>query len=208
MSARYDLIGEGYALARHPEPSWQARIDSNLAGTSTIVNVGAGAGSYEPDDRFVVAVEPSGLMISQRAPRPLASVVRAVAGGIPLRDHAVGAALAVLTLHHWPDWRAGVAEMQRVATSRLVVLTFDPVVHNQFWLIREYLPEVAALESNAPPPPVEIARALAGRAEILDVPRACADAVLPAFWARPERYLDPGVHRFSASLVSLPAHVL
>lgn len=207
VSARYDVIGDGYGLARRAEPSWQARIDAHLAGAARVVNVGAGTGSYEPADRFVVAVEPSSVMISQRPARPSASVVRAVADRLPLRDESVDAALAVLTLHHWPDWRAGLAEMRRVSTGPVVVLTFDPVVHNAFWLIREYLPEIAALASNAPPSPAEIADAIGGDIEVLTVPRGCVDAVLPVFWARPDRYFEPGVHRFSSSLASLPTSV-
>lgn len=97
--------------------------------------------------------------------------------------------------------------MRRVATDAVVLLTFDAAVHNTFWLITDYLPEIADLPSNAPPSPEELAAEIDGVIEVLPVPRQCADAVLPAYWARPERYLEGGVHRYSSSLASLPEPV-
>jgi ubiquinone/menaquinone biosynthesis C-methylase UbiE len=123
----YDEIGSVYARHRRPDPRLADLIDGALGDARTVVNVGAGTGSYEPTDRTVVAVEPSGVMIGQRSPGS-APAVRAVAESLPFADRSFDAALAVLTVHHWTDAAAGLAEMARVA-GRVVVLTFDKVVH-------------------------------------------------------------------------------
>ena len=155
------------------------------------MNVGAGTGSYEPRDRWVLAVEPSATMIAQRPPGA-APVVRAVAESLPLADATVDAAMAVLTIHHWADWRAGVAEMLRVTRSRVVVWSFDPDAIDDFWLVRDYLPEIGELDRGRFPAVDELADALGGaRVENVPIPRDCRDGVLAAFYARPERYLDP-----------------
>jgi SAM-dependent methyltransferase len=158
-----------------------------------VVNVGAGAGAYEPRDRWVLAVEPSETMIAQRPPGA-APVVRARAEALPLADATVDAAMAVLTVHHWSDWRAGVAEMLRVARRRVVVWSFDPDAIDEIWLVRDYLPEIAELDRGRFPPVAEFAAALGGaRVENVPIPHDCRDGVLAAFYARPERYLDPVV---------------
>ena len=158
-----------------------------------MVNVGAGAGAYEPRDRWVLAVEPSETMIAQRPPGA-APVVRAMAEALPLADATVDAAMAVLTIHHWSDWRAGVAEMLRVARGPVVVWSFDPQAIDEFWLVRDYVPEIAELDRGRFPPVDEFAKALGGaRIEPVPIPRDCRDGVLAAFYARPERYLDPVV---------------
>jgi len=158
-----------------------------------VVNVGAGAGAYEPRDRWVLAVEPSETMIAQRPPGA-APVVRAMAEALPLADATVDAAMAVLTIHHWSDWRAGVAEMLRVARGPVVVWSFDPQAIDEFWLVRDYVPEIAELDRGRFPPVDEFAKALGGaRIEPVPIPRDCRDGVLAAFYARPERYLDPVV---------------
>lgn len=203
-TALYDSIGRGYAGERRPDPRWAAAIDVALAGCRTVANVGAGAGSYEPD-RTVAAVEPSPVMVAQRRP-DAAPACRGVAGAIPLRDGAVDGGLSVLSLHHWPDWRAGLAELQRVS-HRQVVLTFDPARHNSFWLVQEYLPAIADLALNQPPPPEEVAAALGGEVQVLPVPHDCTDAVLWAGWRRPERYLDPAVLAAASSTAALPEEV-
>src|SRR3954454_19505425 len=129
----YDRIGVGYAGYRRPDPRIAAHIGAALGNARSVVNVGAGTGSYEPADRTVIAVEPSGEMVRQR-PATAAPAVRGAAERLPLRDRSVDAALAVLTLHHWTDWRRGLAEMRRVARGRVVILTWDPE-HAGFWLI-------------------------------------------------------------------------
>src|SRR5580693_1498701 len=130
---RYDAIGQDYARFRREDPRFRARILEALGEARTVVNVGAGTGSYEPEDRHVVAIEPSDVMAAQR-PRHRAPAIRAGAGDLPLRDGAVDAAMAILTLHHWDDAREqGVRELRRVASGPVVVLTYDPRVSGAMW---------------------------------------------------------------------------
>jgi SAM-dependent methyltransferase len=161
--------------------------------------VGAGTGSYEPHDRQVVAVEPSQVMIAQR-PAHAAPVVQAVAVALPFPDDSFDAALVVLSVHHWADRAQGYAELRRVARRR-VVLTFDPAVHDRFWLIADYLPEAAAAPGFGP---AETAAGIGAR-RVADVPlpHDCTDAVLPAHWRRPEAYLDPAVRAAASGLARL-----
>ncbi|HEV7750977.1 MAG TPA: methyltransferase domain-containing protein [Baekduia sp.] len=190
---RYDRIGEGYARYRRPDPRFAARIDAALGDARTVVNVGAGTGSYEPRDRHVVAVEPSDVMAAQR-PSDLAPAIRAGAGALPLRDASVDAAMAILTIHHWDaDQERGVRELRRVARGPVVILTTDPRVTGAMWLMADYLPEVAALDHRIFPPPVTLAGWLGGtvRVETLPIPRDTPDWLLASFWAHPERVLDP-----------------
>ena len=136
MGNLYDRIGLGYSSTRRSDPRNADRIIQALGESTSVVNVGAGAGSYEPRDRRVVAVEPSATMIRQR-PRSTTLVIQGIAENLPLVDGAVDSALAVLTLHHWSDAARGLAEMRRVARNRVVVLTWDQDVWESFWLIRE-----------------------------------------------------------------------
>ena len=143
----YDRIGSGYGRRRRDEPIFAAAIREALGAAERVLNVGAGTGSYEPDDRQVVALEPSEVMIRQRRPGPH-PVVRGVAEAMPFGSEAFDVVMAVLTVHHWSDRSAGFAELRRVATRR-VVLTFDPEVHNRLWLM-DYIPELAVLENRVP----------------------------------------------------------
>src|SRR5687768_17357233 len=136
---RYDTIGRGYARGRRPDPRIAARLTAALGDAPSVLNVGAGAGSYEPSDMHVVAVEPSAVMIAQRPPGA-ASAVQARAEALPFPDRAFDAAMAVLTLHHWSDRARGLSECARVARRRVVLLTWDPAVE-PFWLLRHYFPE-------------------------------------------------------------------
>jgi SAM-dependent methyltransferase len=204
----YDTIGQGYTTHRRPDPRWAALIDSALGDAHTVLNVGAGTGSYEPEaPRRVLAVEPSIVMVSQRR-ADAAPVVRGSGTAIPARDHAVDAALAVLTLHHWGDWRTGLLELARVAPRRVIV-TIDFGVHADFWLLSDYLPEVAAWERSLHPSPTDIADVLGVTDSItLPLPRDFADGVLGAFWHRPEAYLDPVVRANTSPLaLADPAHI-
>jgi SAM-dependent methyltransferase len=193
MEPRYDTIGIGYARLRREDPRLRARIHAALGDARTVVNVGAGAGSYEPRDRHVIAIEPSDVMAAQR-PRALAPALRGTAHDLPLRDGAVDAAMAILTIHHWDDQRErGVRELRRVARGPVVILTYDAEVAAETWLVKDYFPELAALDRVIFPPPVRIAAWLGGDADIQPVllPRDCQDWMLGAFWAHPERVLDP-----------------
>ncbi len=190
----YDTIGQGYTTNRRPEPRWVALIDSALAGAGRIVNVGAGTGSYEPVGTgvSVVAVEPSVVMVAQRA-AGAAPVIRGSGTALPLRDRSFDAALAVLTLHHWGDWQAGLLELARVAPRR-VILTIDFAAHANFWLLADYLPEIAAVERALTPSVEQIAETIPVTQVVpLPLPADMVDGVLGAHWRRPEAYLDPVV---------------
>ena len=190
---RYDRIGEGYAQTRREDPRFAARIEAALGAARTVVNVGAGTGSYEPRDRHVVAVEPSDVMAAQRPP-DRAPAIRAGAGALPLRDASVDAAMAIVTVHHWDaDQERGVRELRRVARGPVVILTYDPRVSGAMWLMADYLPEVAALDHRIFGLPETVAGWLGGAVRIETVPisRDTPDWMLGSFWAHPERVLDP-----------------
>jgi SAM-dependent methyltransferase len=192
-AVRYETIGAGYAATRREDPVLRARIHAALGDARTVVNVGAGTGSYEPRDRHVVAIEPSDVMAAQR-PSDLAPAIRALASDLPLRDRAVDAAMAILTVHHWDEGlRDGVRELRRVARGPVVILTYDPLVSGEMWLMADYLVEVAELDRRIFPAPEVLAAWLGGdgRIEPVPIPRGCTDWMLGSFWAHPERVLDP-----------------
>ncbi len=156
------------------------------------MNVGAGAGSYEPRDRFVLALEPSEVMAAQR-PAGLAPAIRGTAAALPFRDQSVDAAMAILTLHHWEDQlEAGVRELRRVARGPVVIVTYDAAVCANMWLMRDYFPEAAALDRATFPSIDQLADCLGGVVEVEPVPtpRDTPDWTLASFWAHPERVLD------------------
>ena len=187
----YDRIGRRYAQRRRPDPRIAARIARALGDARTVVNVGAGAGSYEPEDRHVVAVEPSEVMIAQR-PREAAPVVRAAAEALPFSNNQFDAALAVLTVHHWTDPKRGVAELRRVA-RRQVIFTWDPAHLAPFWFTRDYLPDAVALDAGFTTLRATVALLGAATVEPIPVPHDCHDGFFAAYWRRPEAYLDPDV---------------
>ncbi|WP_084144814.1 class I SAM-dependent methyltransferase [Amycolatopsis jejuensis] len=169
-----------------------------LGTARSIADVGAGTGSYEPRDRTVFAFEPSAGMIRQRPPGA-GPAVRAVAEALPVRDRAVDAALAVLTVHHWTGWRAGLAELRRIA-PRQVVVAYDTHRHTEFWFVREYVPEIAELERMRPSAD-DIAHELGADTVVpLPLPWDFTDGVFPAYWRRPAAYLDPRVRRACSAL--------
>jgi SAM-dependent methyltransferase len=189
---RYDTIGQDYTAHRQADPRWQAVIDEQLGDGRVVVNVGAGTGNYEPVNRAVVAVEPSGVMVEQRAPGT-APAVRASGSALPLPSACADVAMAILTVHHWDDWQAGLAELRRVAPRR-IVLTMDFELHSRFWLLEDYVPEVGEYTRHQGPGHDEVAAALGGGSSIpLLVPRDMVDGVLGAYWCRPEAYLEPAV---------------
>jgi SAM-dependent methyltransferase len=203
MAQLYDAIGRDYRAYRRPDPRLARAITRALGPAKTVVNVGAGAGSYEPPDRRVVAVEPSAAMIAQR-PVGSAPVVRATATALPFRDGHFEAALAVLTVHHWPDRNRGLAELTRVARARVVVLTWEPAVLG-FWLTDEYFPEIGVIDRPIFPT-LDDLRRLLGPLEVhpFPVPHDCTDGFLGAYWRRPEAYLDPGVRGAISTFSKLP----
>ncbi len=188
---RYDAIGRGYADYRRADPRIAAAVHGALGDARTVVNVGAGAGSYEPTDRPVIPIEPSTAMALQRPPA-LTPAVLGVAESLPLADGTVDAAMAVLTVHHWADTRRGLAELVRVARRRIVLLTIDPEVEAEMWLFQDYLPDVLAQDRRDFPPIEQLTSALGPtRAIEVPVPRDCTDGFFLAFWSRPEAVLDP-----------------
>ena len=199
----YDHIGTGYSLGRRTDPRWMTPILAALGTARSIADVGAGTGSYEPHDRTVLALEPSIEMIRQRPP-DASPTVRAIAEALPVRNHAVDAALAVLTVHHWTDWRAGLAELRRIAPHQ-VVLAYDTRRHTEFWFVREYVPEIANLELTRPSAD-DIANELgADTVTPLPLPWDFTDGVFPAYWRRPAAYLDPRVRRACSALAQTNA---
>ena len=200
MPALYDSIGAGYETLRRPDPRITARLHDALGLARSVLNVGAGTGNYEPADRAVLAVEPSARMI-QRRPPGSAPVIQASAAALPFADATFDAALAVLTLHHWPDPLAGLKEVRRVTRGRIVILTFDPAARP--WLT-DYLPGLAALD-EAQMPPLEVYRTALGpiRVKPLLIPCDCVDGFLYAYWRRPHAYLDPRIRSGSSSFHAL-----
>ena len=191
----YDAIGATYTATRRTEPRIAARFWAALGNARTVLNVGAGTGSYEPPGRDVIAVEPSALMRAQR-PASAAPCVAAVAESLPFKDQSFDAAMAFSTVHHWQDPIAGLREMRRVA-RRVVVFTIDASGtgwHRRFWLTRDYLPEAADLLVGRPSL-TEQARAIGARIEPVPIPWDCADGFFEAYWRRPGAYLDDQVRR-------------
>jgi SAM-dependent methyltransferase len=195
----YDTIGHGYARHRRPDSRIARAIDEALGDAATVVNVGAGTGSYEPADRPVVAIEPSAVMIAQRPP-DAAPVVRALAERLPFPGASFDAALAVLTVHHWPDVVGGLAELRRVA-RRAVILTFDPAMQDRLWLFPEYLPEWT---SRTQPLDMVATAVGASHVDVVPVPADCTDGFGLAYWRRPASYLDPDVRACISFFSALP----
>ena len=201
----YDTIGGTYARTRQPDDRIRDIIWAALGGARSVVNVGAGAGSYEPP-RTLLAVEPSMVMISQRPPG-LAPAAVTTAERIPLPDKSVDAALCVLTIHHWPDVEAGIREIRRVARS-VVVYTWDFDVSRHFWLC-DYIPAINEADARIAVP-IDRLRELLGTDDVraVGVPHDCADGFLGAFWRRPEAYLDPEVRAGISTFAKLDQSVV
>ncbi|RPE43236.1 ubiquinone/menaquinone biosynthesis C-methylase UbiE [Streptomyces sp. Ag109_O5-1] len=204
-SATYDRIGRGYSEIRRPDPRLNALIGQALEGACAVVNVGAGAGSYEPEDADVTAVDPSQVMLDQH---PGAKKVRAGAEALPFPDGSFDAAMAVLTVHHWADLNRGLGEMRRVA-RRQVVFTWDPTHRPELWLLEEYLPEIRELDHARFTPVAEVADALdAHTVTPFPIPHDFTDGFQCAYWSRPEFYLDPVIRRASSTFAQLPPSVV
>ena len=191
MSSRYDRIGLNYAALRQPDPRIAARIEDALGEARTVLNVGAGAGSYEPAGREVTALEPSLEMIRQRR-ASTARLVQGRAEALPFADDSVDASMAVLTVHQWSDQGHGLAEMRRVTRGPVVILTYDPAFRG-FWLA-DYIPALVALDEAQMPRLEDFAPGL-GPVDIapVPIPHDCTDGFLCAYWRRPAAYLDPKV---------------
>lgn len=200
MNDVYDTIGVDYAQLRRPDPRIGARILDALGEAESVLNVGAGAGSYEPAGRRVVALEPSREMIAQR-PAGSAPVVQGVAEALPFGDDAFAAAMGVLTIHHWADPAGGLRELRRVARGPVVLLTYDP--NFRPWLT-DYIPSLVELDREQMPPLAAYEEALGPvRIEPVPIPWDCRDGFLYAYWRRPAAYLDPRLRQGSSSFWAL-----
>ncbi len=200
----YDRMGIDYSEVRRADPRIEAAIWAALGDARTVLNVGAGAGSYEPRDREVIAVEPSPVMIAQRPPGA-APAIQAVAESLPLADDSVDATMGVFTMQHWDDVERGLAEVVRVTRRRVVLVTLDVDVTEEMWLCRDYLPEIVEHDRGVFPTIADLQSALPGlRVETLPVPADCTDGFCVALWSRPEAHLDPRVRRSSSIWHRLP----
>lgn len=197
--ADYGVIGHNYARYRQPEPRIAAFIGRALGDARTVLNVGAGAGSYEPLDRDVTAVEPSAAMRAQR-PAHLAPAIDAMAQSLPFADNSFDASMATFTVHQWPDLKAGLDELRRVTRGPVLILSCAPDELDKFWLA-DYAPEVIATEARRYPPPATIAALLGPGTKIIAVPipLACSDGFGEAYYGRPEALLDPGARRANSA---------
>ncbi|CAN5909202.1 class I SAM-dependent methyltransferase [soil metagenome] len=199
----YDEIGTAYTGTRVPDPRIASAIEHALGDATTVLNVGAGTGSYEPLGRRVVAVEPSEVMLGQRRSEA-APAVQARAEALPFARNTFDAVLGVLTVHHWTDQRAGLLECGRVARHRVVILTWDPMTAG-FWLGREYFPELLAHDQRMFPRLEVFSEAFAAMEVVpLLIPAECTDGFLGAFWQRPAAYLDPRVRAGMSSFARVP----
>lgn len=193
--ADYGTIGGAYAVYRRPEPRITALIERALAGARTVLNVGAGTGSYESPAFEVTAVEPSASMRAQR-PAHLPEAVDAVAERLPFGDGTFDAAMTTFSVHQWQDLTSGLREMRRVARGPVVILTCDPDRVRDFWLY-DYAPMVLDTEARRYPAIGDIVAELGGRAEVttVPIPADCVDGFNEAYYARPERLLDPAARQ-------------
>jgi hypothetical protein len=191
----YETHGVGYAVQRRADPRIAALVHAALGDARSVLNVGAGAGSYEPDDRYVVALEPSPAMRAQRAPECVPAIA-GVAEDLPFDDGSFAAVMATVTVHQWSDLTRGLAELRRVSRGPVVILTFDGDALDRFWLA-DYAPELIAAERGRYPAMTFLADALGQGTEVrsVPVPADCTDGFTEAYFARPERFLDDAVRR-------------
>ena len=202
----YDTIGGGYQKQRVPDPRIARRILHALGDATKICNVGAGTGSYEPEDRQVTAVEPSQAMIAQRTNAH--PVICATAENLPFESQFFDAAMAVLTIHHWVDVNRGLSEMKRIA-PRQVIFTFDPMMNETFWLTRDYLPESIELDHKRGVPLQHVMDSLnTTSVQTIEIPHDCMDGFQGAYWRRPAEYLKADVRASISTFAQLPATVV
>jgi SAM-dependent methyltransferase len=201
----YDKHGQQYSGYRRTDPRIAAYVYAALGSAKTVLNVGAGAGSYEPEDRYVVAVEPSSVMRSQRQALLKMPAIIAMADSLPFDDHSFDASMAMLTVHHWPDMSKGLKELRRVTREQVVIMTFDPDALHQFWNAH-YFPELIEIEKLRYPTIDFINKALGGKCEVqhIPVPFDCVDGFQEAFYGRPEAFLEKKVRLSQSAWGFLP----
>lgn len=192
----YDRHGQQYSGHRQTDPRIAAFVNEALGDAQTVLNVGAGAGSYEPSDKYVIAVEPSAVMRAQRLQQGKVPAIDAVAGLLPFDDQAFDASMAMVTVHHWPDIGQGLKELRRVTRNQVLIMTFDPDQLDNFWNAR-YFPELIAVEKARYPSIDDICRSLGGNSRVLPIPIPidCTDGFQEAFDGRPEAFLQREVRQ-------------
>ena len=202
----YDRLGTTYSGYRKTEPRIEKIIHANLREAKTVLNVGAGTGSYEPTDRYVVAVEPSATMRAQRQQNGKLPAINGYADSLPFDDRSFDASMAMITIHHWPDINKGLKELRRVTKDRVLILTCDPSRVHNFWGA-EYFPDLAKIESTRFPSPEFIMDSLGGNCEciLLPIPFDCVDGFIEAFYGRPEELLRKEVRKAQSAWEYLPA---
>ena len=193
MRVDYDKLTEQYRNYRKPDPKIAARINSHVQGAQRVLNIGAGMGSYEPEDCKVVAIEPSYEMIAKRK-RAKAILIQGSAEGLPFRDNGFDVSMAILTIHHWSDVALGLQEMLRVSKDKIVLFTWIGY-GSHFWL-EEYIPEIKNADEKLFPTLEELDQLLGGiSVETVEIPHDCTDGFMCAYWRRPEAYLDPNIRK-------------
>jgi ubiquinone/menaquinone biosynthesis C-methylase UbiE len=199
----YDTHGSGYSVLRRTDPRIAKYVHAALGAARTVLNVGAGAGSYEPTDREVTAVEPSASMRAQR-PAHLTEAIDGVAEDLPFEDSSFDAVMATVTVHQWPDADKGLRELRRVSRGPVVILTFDGDLQDQFWL-NDYVPELIEVERRRYPKIRHITQVLGGTTTVLPmpIPIDCVDGFTEAYYARPERFLDAAVRKSQSAWIFL-----
>ena len=190
----YDSFGQKYSGHRQTDPRIAKHVFDELSDSETVLNVGAGSGSYEPEDKFVIAIEPSAVMRKQRLGNNKSPAINAKADNIPFDDNSFDAVTAMVTVHHWPDMKKGLQELKRVARKKVIVMTFDPDKLDDFWNA-EYFPEVIEIERKRYPSNQLVIEALGGNCEVkrIPIPFDCCDGFQEAFYGRPEAFLSKDV---------------
>ena len=203
MDTIYNKIGKSYALGRRTDPEIEAQIHAKLQGATSILNVGAGTGSYEPSDIMVTAVEPSEAMISQRK-LSSAPVTKAQAENLPFDDASFSHCMTILSMHHWDNRKKGFAEIKRVTRDRFVAITWDPD-SEPFWLTRDYFPEIYDIDKRTFPRLSEFEKSFENiEVSVLKIPANCIDGFLAAYWRKPEAYLDETVRANISTFTKIP----
>ena len=190
----YDTHGQKYSGQRKTDPRIAAYVHNALADSETVINIGAGNGSYEPEDKYVIAVEPSIIMRTQRIANGKIPAINAKADSLPFDDRSFDAAMAMVTVHHWPDIEKGIAEIRRVTKKRIVIMTFDPYALDDFWNVK-YFPQLIEIERARYPSITRLQKALSAKTEVIKIPIPldCVDGFQEAYYGRPEAFLEKEV---------------
>ncbi len=201
----YDQSGHSYSGQRRTDPRIAAYVYTALSNAQSVLNVGAGSGSYEPNERYVVAVEPSAVMRAQRKENGKVPAIIGTADALPFDDHAFDASMAMVTIHHWPDIRKGLQELRRVTSGQVVIMTFDPDALNNFWNA-SYFQELTEVEKARYPTIEFVIDALGGTVDVqsIPIPLDCLDGFQEAFYGRPEAFLQKKVRMAQSAWGFLP----